>query len=441
MAQQKDERKLTKRIIEESKPKKQRYHICDTGVPGLKLRILPSGHKSFVVPYREKDSGRQRCYTICNAIVIPLDQARDEALEVLRQVSKGESPVEDRQQNREIPLFKDFVEEYFEKYAAHEKKPSSITSDRLLVKHLLPKLGNKRVNSITHQDMKNLHEQISRYSPLSKKPSPIAANRVLRLMRKMMNLCEDWQYRDKHTNPCDGIKQNQENTRDRVLDPHKEVDAITGEEIGPGELERFLKACSDSLKDGSEHPRMIFMFLTIMATGARRGEIMNLRKSELFLHKGHILKEDHKGRRKHQKKPKRIELNSLAILLLHHTLTHFCREDCEWVFESHKRPGNPYNNVHKPKTRLIERAGIENFRIHDMRHTFSTLLSEKSDVSLKILKNLLGHDNSKTTEGYIHQLAQPGEAKSEGMSEIMRQYLDLPLEDDKVVSIASARKR
>ena len=166
------------------------------------------------------------------------------------------------------------------------------------------------------------------------------------------------------------------------------------------------------------------LLLTIMATGARRGEILTLKRDEIMLHKGYILKEDHKGRRRNQKKPKRIDLNSLAVVFLRYTLAKHSREDCEWVFESHIRPGHPYNNLHKPKTRLLEKANIKDFRIHDMRHTFSTLLND-SDVPVQILSELLGHADIKTTKGYIHPIRRKGESKSEAVSQIMRGFLDL----------------
>lgn len=417
--------KLTKSVVDGANPQEGRYRIHDTEIPGFNLAVYPSGAKSYRLEYRVKETNQSKTFTIGDAKVLTPDQARKEALRIRGIVELGDDPAQKRSERREIPLFKDFVEEYFEKYALLHKKPSSVETDRLLVRHLVRELGGKKVSAITEEDVKDVHTQLTRYSPISKKPAPIAANRVTRLMRKMMNLCEEWKYRPKHSNPCDSIKENPESHRDRVLDPDKDLDPVTGEERGPGELERFLRACSESLHDNTEHPRVILLLLTIMATGARRGEIMSLKKEEVLLHKGFILKEDHKGRRMNQKKPKRIDLNSLAVLFLRYTLSKLCREECEWVFESHVRPGNPYNNLHKPMSRLLKRSGIKDFRIHDMRHTFSTLLND-SDVPVQILSDLLGHADIKTTKGYIHPLKRKGESKSEVVSKVMREFLDLP---------------
>ncbi len=437
-------KKLTKRVIEEAEPKAERYHIQDIEIPGYALRVYPSGRKGYIVDYREQDSGRRRCITIGDAAIIEPDKARAKALEIRRQVSDGKSPVEERTSNREKPLFKAFVEEYFE-WAKDEKKDSSIASDRSICKcHLTPEFGTRRVNSITKEDAVALHKSITKCSPTNKKPAPIAANHAIKLLSKMMNLCEDWQYRDKNTNPCTGFEFNEENKRTRHLNPNKELNQITGEEIGPGELERFLTACSAALHDPKESQRVIFLFLVVMATGARRGEIQHLRKSEVRINEGLIIKEDHKGRRKKQKnKPKDIDLNSLAIMLLRYALVNFSTPECDWVFESHKRHGKPYNNLHKPKERLLKRAGITDFTIHGMRHTFASLMSD-SDASAELMMKLLGHSDFKTTQGYIHTFKKKkGESKAEAVSAAMQKFLSLPpleIPPSNVINMAAAKK-
>jgi len=44
--------KLTKRIVDTAEPRAREYFIWDSDIPGLGLRILPSGRKSYVVQYR-----------------------------------------------------------------------------------------------------------------------------------------------------------------------------------------------------------------------------------------------------------------------------------------------------------------------------------------------------------------------------------------------------
>jgi hypothetical protein len=197
-----------------------------------------------------------------NAVIKTLDQARDEAREVLNRVFQGESPVEERKKHREIPTLKEFWENEYDEYQKENGKLSTINTNKSRWKHLERELGDRKVSSITDDDAKMLHAKITKRSPISKKPCPTQADRVIALLSSMMSLCEErpYCYRAKNTNPCADVALNGTEERDRHLDPEKEHDPVTGEEVGPGELERFLKAISDSLKDGSEHPRVIICF-------------------------------------------------------------------------------------------------------------------------------------------------------------------------------------
>ena len=84
------------------------------------------------------------------------------------------------------------------------------------------------------------------------------------------------------------------------------------------------------------------------------------------------------------------------------------------------RSNNPYlfagrfgskqmSHPKKPFNRIKERAGdLEQLRIHDLRHSFASILINSSSenggvpVSLYDVQHLLGHHTSKTTERYAH---------------------------------------
>ena len=54
--------KLTKRIVDQSKPGTGQIFVWDTDVPGFGLRVLPSGQRSYVIQYRAR--GRSRRMTL-----------------------------------------------------------------------------------------------------------------------------------------------------------------------------------------------------------------------------------------------------------------------------------------------------------------------------------------------------------------------------------------
>ena len=439
MAQKPIKKKLTKSVVDTAKPMTERYHIQDSEIPGFALRVHPGGKKSYVLDYREGTgrNARRRNLKIGDAAILTPDQARAKARHILSEVISGMSPAAIRDMDREKPTLEQFINErYFPEYAEQMKKESSVETDRKLAKnHLIPNLGKRKVNAITEDDCKKLHQQLTIYSPLSKRPAPGIANKVIALLSRIMTLCEEWGLRDRASNPCAYIKKNEGQVIERYLDPEKEVDPVTEKEIGAGELERFLKACQESLNDDSIHPRLIFIYLILFATGARCGEIMLLTIDELHLDKGIILKVDHKGRRKNQTKPKVIELNTLAIAMLRFALKYLYVPGSKWVFESHRRPGVPYNNPHKPWKRLIDRAGIENFRIHDLRHTYSSLLFNEN-VAPQLVQGLLGHKDLKTTQGYSHLFRKRKREATEVVGDIIGNFFKLPeYDEDKIVSI------
>jgi integrase len=48
-------------------------------------------------------------------------------------------------------------------------------------------------------------------------------------------------------------------------------------------------------------------------------------------------------------------------------------------------------------------AGLENFHLHDLRHTYASILASHG-LSLSVIGGLLGHSDVKTTSRYAHLL-------------------------------------
>jgi integrase len=75
------------------------------------------------------------------------------------------------------------------------------------------------------------------------------------------------------------------------------------------------------------------------------------------------------------------------------------------VIAGHKH-GEHLVNLQKPWRAIRKRAGLEDVRIHDLRHTFASVAAA-SGASLPIIGKLLGHAQSATTERYAHLAADP----------------------------------
>lgn len=66
--------------------------------------------------------------------------------------------------------------------------------------------------------------------------------------------------------------------------------------------------------------------------------------------------------------------------------------------------GEPYTRIKRAFSTACERAGIEDLRFHDLRHTFASRLVRRG-VDLVIVKELMGHASIVTTQRYLHSQA------------------------------------
>ena len=78
---------------------------------------------------------------------------------------------------------------------------------------------------------------------------------------------------------------------------------------------------------------------------------------------------------------------------------------CPWLFPGDK-PGQPVQEIRRFWQRIQREAGIEDVRIHDLRHTFASLLVS-GGASLEMIGKLLGHSQMQTTQRYAHLMDSP----------------------------------
>lgn len=122
----------------------------------------------------------------------------------------------------------------------------------------------------------------------------------------------------------------------------------------------------------------------------RRGEIFNLKWSNIDFDYGFIeLLETKSG------KSRKIPLSKTMLELLNNT-----PRISEFVFVN-KDTSYPYTDIKHGFSTVLEKADIQNFRFHDLRHTVATRLVEKG-IDLVVVKEILGHSKIDTTMRYAH---------------------------------------
>jgi integrase len=336
----------------------------DTKTRGLKLCVYPTGAKSFLL-YR-RVMGRPERIFLGQWPAIKVEQARKMADRMNGQIAEGKNPAEERRQHRLEGSFGNLFERYLELHAKPHKQARSVSEDEANYRRYLSGWATRRLSSITRHDVVKLH------TGLAEKHGFYAANRTLALLSTTFNKANEWGWQG--ANPCKGVKKFDEEERERFLTD--------------SEMPKFLKA----LADEPNRDFRDFILLDLM-TGARRSNILAMRWDEIDFGEAvwRIPRTKSKG-----KKAMTIPLVGPALKILGSR-----RKTAvgEWVFPSPEIPGAHVYEFRKPWERLLERAGINGLRLHDVRRSLGSWMT-KAGVALPIVKAALGHADIATTQIY-----------------------------------------
>lgn len=344
----------------------------DTEVRGFGCRITAAGAKSFVLNYRTR-SGLERRYTIGRFPEWTTSAAREEAKRLKGEIRvNGLDPAGVLKAERSAPTMTDLAERYLEEHAS--RKRTKADDERIFKSFILkPPLAQKKVAEITFTDMDGLHRRIT------KNGTPYRANRVIATLSKAFTLSIRWGWRG--DNPCRGIERNQEQKRTRYLSAE--------------ELTRLTKALAE-LRD----QQAANIIRLLLLTGARRGEVRAATWDQFDLKNGVWTKP---GAATKQKTEHRVPLSAPARQLLSE-LREAASDDATFVFPG--RSGGHRDNIKDAWALVCKEARIKSARVHDLRHTYASLLAS-AGFSLPMIGALLGHTQPMTTARYSHLFDDP----------------------------------
>ena len=220
----------------------------DERIPGLLMKVLPSGRKTYYIRYKDKRKvSAQR--KLGNAVILTLSDARALARRKLAEIAMGADPFSLIQSNPSPTLEKFAASDYIP-YVKTYKKSWEMDISRIR-NHLLPYFGAMRMSDIEKRDVVQLiNDQLPSYKPGS-------INRVIILLRYMFNLAIKWEVEGVSRNPTAGIPLLKE-------DNH---------------VERFLsseeaKALLIAIKN-SKNPMLQHIISMLILTGARKREVLD----------------------------------------------------------------------------------------------------------------------------------------------------------------------
>jgi integrase len=163
-----------------------------------------------------------------------------------------------------------------------------------------------------------------------------------------------------------------------------------------------LGAAPREAEAGGENPAALAILKLLIFTGARKGEIEALTWPEVDFEVGYLRLADSKTGQK------AIPLNTGALQVLNDQRR---LEVSDHVFPAHRGDGH-YLGTPKVWKRVRSIAGLQDVRLHDLRHSFASI-AVSGGASLPIIGALLGHTNSSTTQRYAHLSDDPLRAASE----------------------------
>lgn len=343
--------------------KPERKTVFDKVVPGFGIRNHASGRNVYILQTRI--GGRQRTVTIGNAGVISETVAKDVARRLILRIELGMNPADEKKRSRNMPTYTQFLEYYWNALSPTWKPSTRTTQTYYRKSHLNNAFDNKFLDEIEPADAMRWHARLTRAA------GPGAANRASEILRAMFNKAESWGYLPEHSNPFNAVKRNKRRKFERFLSPE--------------EMARLGRTLVEARKD---HPFSATVILLLALTGCRRGEIVNLKWSEVS---GKRLKlADSKTG------PRIVWLGKEAQSVLASLPR---KRDEMRVFPFYQK--NPGNVVGAFWMQFRSEIGLEDVRLHDLRHNYASYAARKSET-LPMIGSLLGHTSIGSTNRYAH---------------------------------------
>ena len=377
--------KLTDAIVRGLEPPEKGYTITrDTEAAGFAVRVTAKGVRSFVLDYYTR-SGRDRSFTIGKFPDWKVTAARARAKELRQDIDNGGDPLADVEAERTAPTVAELIERFEAEHLPRKREVTAQEYRRTLKNHVRPHFGtHTKVTDVTYADIDALHRKIT------KAGSPYSANRAVAIMSKMFSLAVRWHMRE--TNPCKGIERNKEHHRRRYL---------SGDELG-----RLVAVLA-------EHPdrQVANAVRMLLLTGARRGEVLSMRWSDVDLGAGTWSKPASSTK---QNQHHEVPLSAPARALLASIRDEQAapgRALGEFVFPSTGKKGHLVE-IKKSWATITKAAGIKSLRLHDLRHSYASALVS-SGASLPLIGSLLGHSSPATSARYSHMYSDPMRAAAE----------------------------
>lgn len=426
--------KLTKRVVDTAEPRKQRYAIYDSAIPGFGLRVSPSGEKSWIFEYRPGAGGRcqaKKRMTFGRADDLTPEKARKAADRFRSQVKLGGDPQGEKVSKRKAPTFAELARLFLKEHVGAKRKASTAAwYNDLFERVLIPKLGRMKAASITRDDVAKVH--------LSLKSTPFQANRALAGISSLYSFADGRGLVEEGRNPAKRIEKYREEGRERYLSAEElrrlgtairtaETTGLAWSIDPTGKTKHVPQKNQTTVID----PHASAALRLLILTGARLREILRLKWQYVDLERGLLLLPDSKTGKK------AIVLNApaLAVLSSIPRIGDYVIAGASAGTDEEK----PRSDLKRPWEAVRRGAGLEDVRIHDLRHNFAAF-GAGGGMGLPIIGKLLGHSQPAATARYAHLDADPLRRASDAIASGLAAAMGEAPKKGEVTSLTQARR-
>jgi integrase len=206
-----------------------------------------------------------------------------------------------------------------------------------------------------------------------KKLKPSTANKFIIFLSNAFNLAIDLEVKNIYTNPTKKIK---------LLEENNKIERFLTKE----EVKRLIEAANQSRNN-----HLKFIIHILLLTGARKSEVLKAKWKDFdFTNRIWTIPTSKNG------KKRMIPISNRLL----NVLKQIPKTSSLYLFES-KITSRPYSSIYHAWNYARVKAKLEDVRLHDLRHSFASMLVN-SGVSLYEIQKLLGHSNIKMTQRYSH---------------------------------------
>jgi len=275
----------------------------------------------------------------------------------------------DSKLRRDMPFF-ELVDQFLEKHSLVEK--ASYKRDKVIGTVVKAYFGKTPVGDITPFDIKEWRKwRMKRVTRRGKPITKAALNRELAFMKTMFNLAVEWGWLK--SNPAQDVKLLKgETKRLRIL----EREELTG----------LIGAAANYLRP---------IIIAAVSTGMRKSELLGLRWKDIDFGRGFI-RVEHSKNGEARSVPMDDFLKEKLLPIKRGKASN------DAVFTREGAIVTCFKEAFKAACR---RAGISDFRFHDLRHTAASLLAA-GGCDIITLQNILGHKSISMTQRYAHLIPE-----------------------------------